>query len=88
MAMSLRHQELPMRATTVTPDLATLYKKYGPLLYSHFFRQLGAENPAMKATRYAFGELLRLNLRDEVDVVRWVRGLALPEETAQTESLW
>ncbi len=71
-----------------TTDLVTLYKKYGPLLYSHYFRQLGEENQAMKATRYAFGELLRLKLSTEAEVVRWVRSAALPVETAQTESLW
>ena len=69
-------------------DLAVTYKKYGPLLYSHFFRLLGEENQAMKATRYAFGELMQLELKEDVEVVRWVRNAALPAQTTQTESLW
>jgi hypothetical protein len=69
-------------------DLAVTYKKYGPLLYSHFFRLLGEENKAMKATRYAFGELMELELKEDIEVVRWVRNAPLPAQTAQTESLW
>jgi hypothetical protein len=73
---------------SATTDLVTLYRKYGPVLYSHFFRRLGEENQAMKATRYAFGELSRLQLHDEAAVVRWVRTCELPAETSQTASLW
>lgn len=71
-----------------TPDFVTQYRKYGPLLYSHFFRRLGEENQAMKATRYAFAKLLTLNLKDELSVVRWVRECDVPADLAQTESLW
>lgn len=71
-----------------TTHLVTLYKRYGPLMYSHFFRQLGDENLAMKATRYAFAELMKHPSRSELDVVRWVRTLELPPQTAQTDSLW
>jgi hypothetical protein len=71
-----------------TANLVARYKKYGPLLYSHFYRLLGQERLAVKATRYAFIELLALGLRDDAAIVRWVRGLSLPVEAAQSDSLW
>ena len=69
-------------------ELASLYRRFGPLLFSHFLRQLGDENQAMKATRYAFQELITQGKMTEREVVRWIRRLEAPVDVAQTDSLY
>ncbi len=69
-------------------ELATLYRRFGPVLFSHFLRQLGDESQAMKATRYAFQELVAAGKTGEREVVQWIRQLEAPAEVAQTDSLY
>ena len=69
-------------------ELATLYRRFGPVLFSHFLRQLGDENQAMKATRYAFQQLIAEGKMSEREVVQWIRRLKAPREVAQTDSLY
>jgi hypothetical protein len=54
-------------------DFTEQYRKYGPILYSHFFRALGEEGSASQATSSAFEQLWSLGLTDELAIVRWVR---------------
>ena len=68
--------------------LVTLYRRFGPVLFSHFIRRLGDENQAMKATRYAFEELVAAGKTGEREVVQWIRELETPSQVAQTESLY
>ena len=69
-------------------ELVTLYRRFGPILFSHFLRQLGDENQAMKATRYAFEELLATRRTSEREVVQWIRERETPAQVAQTESIY
>ena len=69
-------------------ELVTLYRRFGPVLFSHFLRQLGDENQAMKATRYAFEQLIAEGKMGEREVVQWIRQLKAPREVAQTDSLY
>ncbi len=55
---------------------------------SHFLKKLGEENQAMKATRYAFQELLDGGKTGEREVVRWIRELDTPREVAMTDSVY
>ena len=71
-----------------SPFVSKLYHRYGPILFSHFLRRLGDENRAMKATRYAFDELLKAGRTAEEEVVPWIRGLDTPRQVAQTDSLY
>ena len=67
-----------------------MYRRFGPVLFSHFLRQLGDENQAIKATRYAFQELLAegKGKMTEREVVQWIRKLEAPRELAMTDSLY
>ena len=69
-------------------ELVTLYRRFGPVLFSHFVRRLGDENKAMKATRYAFSELIETRKSSEREVVQWIRELDTPREVAMTDSLY
>lgn len=69
-------------------ELVTLYRRFGPVLFSHFLRRLGDENRAMKATRYAFQELIAAGRTGEREVVSWLHQLETPAQVAQTESLY
>ena len=42
----------------------------------------------MKATRYAFQELLAKGRSTEREVVQWIRELATPAQVAQTDSIY
>ncbi len=68
--------------------LVTLYRRFGPVLFSHFLKKLGDENQAMKATRYAFQELLDAGKTGEREVVQWIRELNTPREVAMTDSIY
>lgn len=68
-------------------QLVSLYRRFGPVLFSHFLRKLGDENRAMKATRYAFEALVAERRTDEREVVQWIRAQETPAQVAQTESL-
>lgn len=52
-----------------------LYQRFGPILFSHFYRATGDEQRAMTATRVAFERLLATGLTEDRDVVSWVRTL-------------
>jgi hypothetical protein len=69
-------------------ELVTLYRRFGPVLFSHYLRQLGDENQAMKATRYAFEELVASGRTGEREVVTWIRQQATPVQVAQTDSIY
>ncbi len=69
-------------------ELVLLYKRFGPVLFSHFLRRLGDENKAMKATRYAFEALVRQGRSTEREVVQWIRELDTPTQVAQTDSVY
>ena len=69
-------------------ELVTLYRRFGPVLFSHFLGKLGDENQAMKATRDAFEELLATRRTSERDVVAWIRGSQTPAAVAQTDSIY
>ena len=69
-------------------QLVTLYRRFGPVLFSHFLRRLGDENKAMKATRYAFQDLIELGKSSEREVVQWIRELETPREVAITDSIY
>lgn len=69
-------------------ELVTLYRRFGPVLFSHYLRQLGDENHAMKATRYAFEELVASGRTGEREVVTWIRQQATPVQVAQTDSIY
>ena len=69
-------------------ELVTLYRRFGPVLFSHFLHKLGDENKAMKATRYAFEDLLAKRQTSEREVVAWIREATTPVEVAQTESIY
>ncbi len=69
-------------------QLVTLYRRFGPVLFSHFLKKLGDENQAMKATRYAFQELLDAGKTAEREVVQWIRELDTPREVAMTDSVY
>jgi len=66
---------------TLTPDATPmgrtleLYQRFGPILFSHFYRALGDEQRAMTATRAAFDQLLETGLTEDREVVSWVRTL-------------
>lgn len=69
-------------------ELVTLYRRFGPVLFSHYLRQLGDENQAMKATRYAFEELVASGQTGEREVVTWIRQQGTPTQVAQTDSIY
>ena len=69
-------------------ELVTLYRRFGPVLFSHFLRRLGDENRAMKATRYAFNDLIEMGKSSEREVVQWIRELDTPREVAITDSIY
>ena len=69
-------------------ELVTLYRRFGPVLFSHYLRQLGDENQAMKATRYAFEELIASGRTGEREVVTWIRQQGTPAQVAQTDSIY
>lgn len=69
-------------------ELVTLYRRFGPVLFSHFLRRLGDENKAMKATRYAFNDLIEMGKSSEREVVQWIRELDTPREVAITDSIY
>lgn len=69
-------------------NLVSLYRRFGPLLFSHFLRRLGDENHAMKATRYAFQDLIASRKTSEREVVQWIRELETPAQVAMTESIY
>ncbi len=66
---------------TLTPDATPvarsleLYQRFGPILFSHFYRAVADEQRAMNATRIAFERLLETGLTEDKDVVAWVRSL-------------
>ena len=68
-------------------ELVTLYRRFGPVLFSHFLRRLGDENRAMKATRYAFEDMLVTKKQSVREVVQWIRELDTPGAVAQTDSV-
>lgn len=68
-------------------QLVSFYRRFGPVLFSHFVRKLDDENSAMKATRYAFEALVAAGRTDEREVVQWIREQETPAQVAQTESL-
>ncbi|HEY0883187.1 MAG TPA: hypothetical protein VGD87_16745 [Archangium sp.] len=69
-------------------QLVTLYRRFGPVLFSHYLRLLGDENQAMKATRYAFEALVEAGHTDEREVVQWIRQQETPARVAQTDSIY
>jgi hypothetical protein len=69
-------------------ELVTLYRRFGPVLFNHFLRRLGDENRAMKATRYAFQDLIETGKSTEREVVQWIRELDTPREVALTDSIY
>ena len=69
-------------------QLVALYRRFGPVLFSHFIRRMGDENQAMKATRYAFQELVAAGRTGEREAVQWIRALETPAQVAQTDSLY
>ena len=69
-------------------ELVNLYRRFGPVLFSHFLRKLGDENRAMKATRYAFQELLDGGKSTEREIVQWIRELETPEQVGLTDSIY
>lgn len=68
-------------------ELVSLYRRFGPVLFSHFVRRLGDENKAMKATRYAFEEMIAKRA-SERELVQWIRHLDTPAAVAQTDSVY
>lgn len=69
-------------------ELITLYRRFGPVLFSHFLRRLDDENLAMKATRYAFEELIASGRTSEREVVAWIHSAETPAQVAQTDSIY
>ena len=69
-------------------ELVNLSRRFGPVLFSHFLRKLGDENRAMKATRYAFQELLDGGKSTEREIVQWIRELETPEQVGLTDSIY
>lgn len=70
-------------------ELVNLYRRFGPVIFSHFLRKLGGdENRAMKATRYAFQELLDGGKSTEREIVQWIRELDTPEQVSLTDSIY
>lgn len=69
-------------------ELVALYRRFGPVLFSHFLKKLGDENHAMKATRYAFEDLVRTKKSTEREIVQWIRELETPAQVALTESIY
>ncbi len=69
-------------------QLVTLYRRFGPLLFSHYLRRLNDENQAMKATRYAFEQLIASGRTGEREVVAWIREQETPPQVAQTDSIY
>jgi hypothetical protein len=69
-------------------QLVTLYRRFGPVLFSHYLRLLNDENQAMKATRYAFEALVASGQTEEREVVSWIRRQATPAQVAQTDSIY
>lgn len=69
-------------------ELVNLYRRFGPVIFSHFLRKLGDENRAMKATRYAFQELLDGGKSTEREIVQWIRELETPEQVSLTDSIY
>ena len=69
-------------------DPLALYRRFGPVLFSHFLRRLGDENRAMKATRYAFDQLVASNTTTEREVVQLIRTMQEPAQVALTDSLY
>ncbi len=69
-------------------ELVTLYRRFGPVIFSHFLRKLGDENRAMKATRYAFQELLDGGKSTEREIVQWIREQETPEQVCLTDSIY
>ncbi|MFO0597824.1 MAG: hypothetical protein U0228_21160 [Myxococcaceae bacterium] len=69
-------------------ELVSLYRRFGPVLFSHFLRRLGDENRAMKATRYAFEELLASNKQTEREIVQFIRELETPKAVHHTDSVY
>lgn len=69
-------------------ELASLYRRFGPVLFSHFLHRLGDENRAMKATCYAFQDLVERGTASEREIVQWIRELNTPREVALTDSIW
>ena len=65
---------LTPHATPIARSLE-LYQRFGPILFSHFYRATNDEQKAMAATRVAFERLLATGLTEDRDVVSWVRGL-------------
>ena len=65
---------LTPEATPIARSLE-LYQRFGPILFSHFYRATQDEQKAMAATRVAFERLLATGLTDDRDVVSWVRSL-------------
>ncbi|MBL8920449.1 MAG: hypothetical protein JNJ54_16415 [Myxococcaceae bacterium] len=65
---------LTPEATPIARSLE-LYQRFGPILFSHFYRAVGDEQRAMAATRVAFERLLSTGLTEDRDVVSWVRTL-------------
>ena len=77
-------RQLRMRST----ELVAIYRRVGPVLFSHFLKKLGDENHAMKATRYAFEDLVKAKKTSEREMVQFIRELETPREVALTESLY
>lgn len=69
-----RKRSLTPQPTPVARSLE-LYQRFGPILFSHFYRATGDEQRAMTATRVAFERLLATGLTEDRDVVSWVRTL-------------
>ena len=72
--MKRTRRTLTPEATPIARSLE-LYQRFGPILFSHFYRATNDEQKAMGATRVAFERLLATGLTDDRDVVSWVRGL-------------
>ena len=69
-------------------ELINLYRRFGPVIFSHFLRRLGDENRAMKATRYAFEELLKGGKSTEREIVQWIREQETPAQVCLTDSVY
>jgi hypothetical protein len=81
--MSTTELELLLKKSrrTLTPEATPiarsleLYQRFGPILFSHFYRATHDEQKAMQATRVAFERLLLTGLTEDREVVSWVRAL-------------
>ena len=54
-------------------ELDDLYRRFGPLFYSHYRRYLRDDQRALEATRLSFGELVRRRITEAKQAVSFIR---------------